>query len=234
MKFISSKKNYLGTVLFIGRKDCFYSKKISKLLKKISKKFFYFESCKIGEKIDKKYLNLNYDYIFCFRSFYVLKKNILKKVYKAAINFHPGLPEYRGIGCINFALYENSKTYGCMAHLINDKIDNGKIIELRKFNIKKKDNLTKVLKKTHKTMFKLAIFVIKEINKNSNYLENQLSKYKNTKWSNKLYKTEDLNNLYKINPNSTKKNFLLQIRATGSSKFKPYIELFDKKFFLDD
>ena len=99
----------LGVVLFMGRSGCFYSKKIKKLLEKNSKKFYYFESNKIFEKIDKKYLKLNYDYIFCFRSFYILKNNILKKVNKAAINFHPGPPEYRGTGCVNYALYENSK-----------------------------------------------------------------------------------------------------------------------------
>ena len=60
---------------------------------------------------------------------------LLKKVNKAAINFHPGPPEYRGTGCVNYALYENSKFYGCTAHLINEKVDNGKIIDVKKFNI---------------------------------------------------------------------------------------------------
>ena len=72
-------------------------------------KFYYFESSRIGEKINKKYLKLNYDYIFCFRSFYILKNNILKKVNYASINFHPGPPEYRGTGCVYYALYKNSK-----------------------------------------------------------------------------------------------------------------------------
>ena len=63
----------LGVVLFMGRSGCFYSEKIRKLLEKSSKKFYYFESNKIGEKIHKKYLKLNYDYIFCFRSFYIFK-----------------------------------------------------------------------------------------------------------------------------------------------------------------
>ena len=107
-----SEINSLGVVLFMGRNDCSYSDRIKKLLKKSSKKFYYFESSRIGEKINKKYLKLNYDYIFCFRSLYILKNDILKKVNNAAINFHPGLPEYRGTGCVNYALYKNSKFYG--------------------------------------------------------------------------------------------------------------------------
>ena len=64
-----SKIDGLGVVLFMGRKGCLYSKKIRKLLKKSSKKFYYFESNKIGEKIHKRYFKLNYDYIFVLEVF---------------------------------------------------------------------------------------------------------------------------------------------------------------------
>ena len=116
----------------------------------------------------------------------ILKNNILKKVKKAAINFHPGPPEYRGTGCVNYALYENSKFYGCTAHLINEKVDNGKIIDVKKFNINKKDSISEVLTKTYKTMYDLAISTIKNIKKNADFIENQILKNKDIKWSNKI------------------------------------------------
>ena len=223
----------LGVVLFMGRSGCFYSKKIKKLLEKNSKKFYYFESNKIFEKIDKKYLKLNYDYIFCFRSFHILKNNILKKVNKAAINFHPGPPEYRGTGCVNYALYENSKFYGCTAHLINEKVDNGKIIDVKKFNINKKNSISEVLAKTYETMFSLAISTIKNIKKNPDFMENQILKNKDMKWSNKIRILKDLNNFYQINKNIKKNDFFKKIRATDTPKFKPYIKLYGKKFILE-
>ena len=223
----------LGVVLFMGRSGCFYSKKIKKLLEKNSKKFYYFESNKIFEKIDKKYLKLNYDYIFCFRSFHILKNNILKKVNKAAINFHPGPPEYRGTGCVNYALYENSKFYGCTAHLINEKVDNGKIIDVKKFNINKKNSISEVLAKTYETMFGLAISTIKNIKKNPDFVENQILKNKDMKWSNKIRILKDLNNFYQINKNIKKNDFFKKIRATDTLKFKPYIKLYGKKFILE-
>ena len=228
-----SKKNNLGVVLLMGRSSCSYSKRIKKLLKKNSKKFYYFEIKKICEKIHKKYLKLNYDYIFCFRSFYILKKNILKKVTKAAINFHPGPPEYRGTGCVNYALYENSKFYGCTVHLINEKTDNGKIIDVKKFNINKKNSISEVLAKTYKTMFDLAIYTIKNIKKNPNFLENQILKNKDTKWSNKITKLKDINNFYQINKNIKKNDFLNKIRATDTPNYKPYIKLYGKNFYLE-
>lgn len=228
-----SKIESLGIVLFMGRKDCSYSAKIRKLLQKNSNKFYYFESTKIGEKIHKKYLKLNYDYIFCFRSFYVLKNNILKKVKKAAINFHPGPPEYRGTGCLNYALYENSKFYGCTVHLINEKIDSGKIIDFKKFDINKKNNLSEVLAKTYKTMSVLAISTIKKIKKNPYFIEKQILKNTDIKWSSKIKKLKDLNHFYQINMDIKKIDFLNKIRATNSPKFKPYIKLYGKKFILE-
>jgi|TARA_B110000211_G_scaffold176293_1_gene199243 methionyl-tRNA formyltransferase len=233
------KSNYrseidnLGVVLLMGRSSCFYSKKIRKLLEKMSKKLYYCESNKIGEKIHKKYLKLNYDYIFCFRSFYILKNNILKKVNKAAINFHPGPPEYRGTGCVNYALYENSKFYGCTCHLINEKVDNGKIIDIKIFNINKKNSISEVLTKTNKIMFGLAISTIKNIKKNSDFIENKILKNKNIKWSNKIKKLKDLKNFYQINKNIKKNDFLNKIRATDYPEFKPYIKLYGKKFILE-
>ncbi len=234
MKLTSrSEIDSLGVVLFMGRRDCFYSKKIRKLLEKNSNKFYYFESNKIGEKIHKKYFKLNYDYIFCFRSFYILRNNIIKKAKKAAINFHPGPPEYRGTGCVNYALYENSKFYGCTAHLINEKVDNGKIIDFKKFNINRKNSISEVLTKTYKTMSSLAISIIKNIKKNPDFVENQILKNKGIKWSNKIKKLKDLNNFYQINKNIKKKDFLNKIRATDTPKFKPYIKLYGKKFTLE-
>ncbi len=228
-----SKIDSLGVVLFIGRSDCIYSKRIRKLLEKCSMKFYYFESNKIGEKIHKKYFKLNYDYIFCFRSFYILKNNILKRVNKAAINFHPGPPEYRGMGCVNYALYNNSKFYGCTAHLINEKLDNGKIIDVKKFKINKRNSISQVLRKTYITMNGMAISVIKNIKKNPNFVENQIFKNKDIKWSNKIKKLKDLNNFYQINKNIKKKDFLNKIRATDTPNFKPYIKLYGKKFILE-
>ena len=230
---ITLKKKTLGVVLFVGRSKCQYSKKIKNLLKKKSKKLYYFESNKIGEKINNEYLKLNYDYIFCFRSFYILKKNILKKVKKAAINFHPGPPEYRATGCVNYAVCENSRFYGCTAHLINEKVDNGKIIDVKKFSINRKDNISKILNKTYKLMSSQAISLINQIKINPNFIENQIEKNKKIKWSNKIKKIKDLDKFYIINKNIKKKDFLNKIRATDTPKFKPYIKLYGKKFILE-
>jgi len=225
-------KNRLGTVLFFGKDNCIYSEKVKKILKQNSKKFYFIKSKKRGENIKKKFLNIKYDYIFCFRSYYILRKNILKNTKKAAINFHPGPPEYRGTGCVNYAIYENSRFYGCTAHIINEKIDNGKIIGVKKFKLNKRANVEEVLNKTYKIMFSLSIFIIKKIIENPENVLKLIKKNIHNKWSNKIYKLKDLDKFYEIHLKIKKKEFDRKIRATYTKNFKPFIYLYKKKFIL--
>jgi methionyl-tRNA formyltransferase len=230
------KRNNLGVVLLFGRKNCLYTNKIKKFLEKNSKTFYFIESEKIGEKIKnlkKKYLKIKYDYIFCFRSFYIINKKLLNNTNVAAINFHAGPPEYRGTGAANYAMYENSKFYGSTAHLINEKIDNGKIINVKKFKLNKEIELEPMLKKTYSVMLKQAFYIIKKLLINSNNLKTLISKNSKYKWSNKIKKLKDLDKFYEIKINYNKKKLDNKIRATYTSKFKPYIIFHKRKFILN-
>ncbi len=182
------------------------------------------------KKIKKKKI----DYIICFRSFVIVKKKLLKMAKIAAINFHPGTPKYRGIGCINFALYNNEKFFGSTAHLMNEKIDNGKIIDVKYFKIKKNNNLAECLDKTHEIMLKQAKALLKIIFSDTERLDILIKNNKIKKWSKILYKRIDLNNLYKINHNINKNKLEVIKRATLYKNFKPYILLHNNKFILND
>jgi len=222
------------SILYFGRKNCSHSKKLKLALKKKSRKFYYIESNDFGEKFDtKKIKNLNFDFIFSFRSRYILKEELINKCKVAPINFHPGPPEYRGPGGINYALYENSKFYGCTAHIINEKIDNGAILNIKKFSLKQSDTVETSLKKTYDLMIKQAFYIINLLSKNSNNLNKLIEKNKNIKWSKKITKLKDLSNFYKINKNISKTELKKKIRATNTKNFKPYVTLHNKKFLLN-
>ena len=81
-------------------------------------------------------------------------------------------------------------------------------------------------------MVKQAVFIIKNVDMNSNFINSQIKKNKNNKWSNKIGTLKDLNNFYIVNKNIKKKDLLKKIRATNTNKFKPYISLYGKKFVL--
>ena len=82
-------------------------------------------------------------------------------------------------------------------------------------------------------MTSLAISTIKNIKKNPDFIENQILKNKNIKWSNKIKTLKDLNDFYQINKNIKKNDFLNKMRATDTPKVKPYIKLYGKKFILE-
>jgi methionyl-tRNA formyltransferase len=220
-----------ANILFFGRENCKYSLRISNFLKKNSKKLIFIKSKKRNEFINlKKINNQKFEFIFCFRSFYILKKKLIDQSKFGAINFHPGTPKYRGIGAVNFAIYQKSKSYGSTAHFINEKIDNGKIIDVCEFKINKSHNIEKILNKTYLLMFKQAIRVFKNILQNKNYY---LSKKKTKfKWSKKLYTSSDLNKLYEINLSKCKLDLTKLLNATYTKKFKPFIKIKNTKYFL--
>ena len=225
----------LGSVLFFGRKNCLHSNKIKRFLKSKSKKFFYLESSFLGEKLNiKKFEQINFNYIFCFRSFYVLKKKLINNCEIAAINFHPGTPKYRGVGCVNFALYNNEKFYGCTSHIINQKIDHGTILDVQKFQISKKDTVESCLNKTYKIMFKQALKIINLLIKQDKNLGKLIKKNRHIKWSKKLTTRKDLEKLYSIDKKASKKQLKKIIRATNTNLFKPHISFHNKRFLLDD
>ena len=224
MKKISKK------ILFMGKYDDKYSKIMINNLKKKFKHVSFFFSKHNKDIPNQKILNWKGDIIICFRSHFILSQKFIKKAKICAINFHPGPPQYRGIGCVNFALENSEKYYGATAHLISKKIDFGKILDCKLFKISKKDTISKVLEKTYKIQIKQLDNLISElIKKNYDYK----SFFKKNSWSSKLYLRKDLEKLYIINKNIKKSKLNIRIRATYINKFKPYILLHGYKFVLE-
>jgi len=229
-----NNKFKVNKILFLGRENCKYSKKLSSFLIKKCKHFTFIDN----KKKFRTTINLKkqiYDYIFCFRSPIIIKNNLIKKTKIALINFHPGPPNYRGIGCVNFAVYNDEIYYGSTAHLIeNEKIDSGKIIDVKKFKIKKKYTIDKILKITHKNMYQQAIKLINKILLNNNFIQVQIKKNSKIKWSGKLYTRKELNKFYEIKKNISEKNFIRKMKSTNTKNFKPYVIIHNKKFYLSE
>jgi methionyl-tRNA formyltransferase len=222
-------------ILCLVRKNDDYSKKLVRYLKKRSKKLVIFNSSKVNEKIKSKIFqvpNNHYDYIFSFRSYFILKKQHLKKAKISSINFHPGPPNYRGFGGINFALYNGEKKWGITIHLMSEKLDGGKIVDYKSFNIGKYDNLDTLLKKTHTVLLFQSKKVIQLLNKDKKNLSKLIKKNKKFKWSKKIYSKKELELFYEINLNDSKEKIYQKINATVTPKFKPFIKYKKKKFYL--
>ena len=224
--------NKNSKILFFLRANCKHSDKMLKELKKYTNKITKLVSSKPNQKIPRKIFRWKGEYIFSFRSYYILPMAIINKARVAAINFHPGTPQYRGIGCTNFAILNSAKFFGSTCHKISKKIDNGKIINVERFPIRKNDNINSVLRKTYNLQvgqFKKLVFNLYKDEKN---LKIMIKKSQKESWSKRKYTRKELNELYKLN-NYFNNNYLQKyLRATVTKKFSPYLEFKGKKYFL--
>jgi methionyl-tRNA formyltransferase len=89
----------------------------------------------------------------------ILKKDVISLPKVAAINLHPGiLPGYRGIWTDFWKLYRDEKVSGVTIHHINEKIDEGEILDLHKFPIDKDETKFSLsLKAAHHGVKRLLI-----------------------------------------------------------------------------
>ena len=167
----------------------------------------------------------------CFRSKIIIN---IKKINKECIpiNFHPGPPKYRGIGCVNFALLNNEKKYGATAHIMSNIIDYGQILDVKKFRISDNLNLEAVLDKTYKIQLKQFKKLINKLLDNNFNLKNIIKKNKNIKWSKKLFLKKDLLKLYNLSNNINKYKTKNLIRATLTKEYKPYFKIQNMLFKL--
>ena len=163
-------------ILLIHKKNCLYSKNLIQFLKK---KFYLKTTCVANIKsLNKITKDLKFDFIILFRSHLILTKQFIVKN-KNIINFHPSTPNYRGVGGINFAIYNKEKYFGSTAHFVNAKIDFGKIIHVKRFKLKLRSDLNNAYIQTLKGMLKQAKYIFNNIEK----INLLIKKAKNEKWS---------------------------------------------------
>ena len=223
-------------VVFLGRSDDTYSKKIISYLKKI--KNFQLTAILTSDNIAKSSLKKLYkrkvDFIFSFRSKFILSRKIIDKTKYFCINFHSGPPEFRGIGCVNNAIIEKSNFYGLTVHLMDQHINHGPIIDVKRFSISANEGIEKILEKTYKKQLTQFKFIVQNILKSPDTIKKFILKSKNEKWSKKLSTKKKLNELYLLNKNISKEKFFLNLKATLTKIHKPYILIHKKKFILED
>ncbi len=199
------------------------SKQLVNFLKKKKIDFNYIDSSK--KKIQ---ITNTYDYLISFLNPVYINRNIRKKIKINSFNFHPGPPEYPGFGCYNFALLDKVNFYGTTVHIIDDKFDNGKIIDIKKFKISyKKINLDKLIKMTHNNIFKQAKNFLKKI------LNHQLKIKNNLKWKRRAFTKKEFEIAREIKLNESKKSVLKKIKAFSYKNYESvYIKHKGMKFEL--
>ena len=100
--------------------------------------------------------------LICLAGFMrILSSNFIKRFSGTILNVHPSLlPKYKGLNTHERAIKNKEKFSGCTIHLVNSKLDSGKIILQEKVKIAKLDTPKKLAKKVLKlehTLYPKAI-----------------------------------------------------------------------------
>jgi len=167
------------------------------------------------------------DYIISYLSRWVVPEFLLRRARKAAINFHPASPEYPGIGCTNFALYEGASKYGVTCHHMAAKVDTGDIIAVRRFPMHPDDNVESLLHKTYEIQIALFMDIANLI---AGGKELPIS---NEKWSRPPFTRAQFNELFRITAEMSRDEMARRVRAVSHLEFQPYIEMHGYRFVYD-
>ena len=118
-------------------------------LYKIKKKVYNYDKKKVSEKKILKDLKSNDIKLICLAGFMkILSKDFIRRFKGKILNIHPSLlPKYKGLNTHHRAIQNKEKYSGCTVHLVNSKLDSGKIILQKKVKLSKKETPSSLQKK---------------------------------------------------------------------------------------
>jgi methionyl-tRNA formyltransferase len=212
-------------ILFLGKeKDEHCSKAVNFINKNCTDVTVYLGGW--GDPLPEGVGLWNGDYIISYLSRWVVPEWLINKAKIAAINFHPASPDYPGIGCNNFALYEESAEYGVTCHHMDIAVDTGKIIAVKRFPIFPNDDTDSLLLRAYGFQLSLFYEIIGGIFKGESLPSTTES------WTRKPFSRKEFNALSEINPAMPLEEIERRIRATSYGDFQPRIRIADYVFEL--
>ena len=148
IKFSLKKRSPIEIILIISNNTKAEGLKFSKLYK-IKKKVYNYDKKKISEKRILKDLKSNEIKLICLAGFMkILSKDFIRNFKGKILNIHPSLlPKYKGLNTHHRAIQNKEKYSGCTVHLVNSKLDSGKIILQKKVRLSKKETPSSLQKK---------------------------------------------------------------------------------------
>ena len=161
INYSKTKKSLIEIVLVISNNelakglDLASKYKINNLtINAKNKKKFEFSTLRILKK--------NKVDILCLAGFMrILSPTFIKTFSKPILNIHPSLlPKYKGLNTHYKAIKNKDKFSGASVHIVNEKLDSGKVILQKKIKIIKKDtpkSLEKKILKIEHQIYKKAI-----------------------------------------------------------------------------
>ncbi|KZY42583.1 hypothetical protein A3732_16005 [Oleiphilus sp. HI0050] len=177
-----------------------------------------------GDKLPDSLNDWQGDLIISYLSRWVVPEWLIHRANIAAINFHPAPPNYPGIGCNNFALYNNESEYGVTCHHMEKIVDTGRIISVKVFPLLPNDTIASLLPRIYDHQLILFYDVLTYALRNGEFQTSD------RKWERAPYTRNEFDELFEIKLDMTEEEINKRVRAVSYEGFQPYIKLHGKTF----
>ncbi len=197
----------MPSILFIGKKnDACCERAVEFVRAHFEDRQFILGSR--GDPFPEGYGWQNYDYIISYLSPWIIPDWLLQRATKAALNFHPGPPDYPGIGCTNFAIYDEALSFGVTCHHMAAAVDTGNIVDVRRFPIYETDTVYSLTQRSYGHMLSMFYAVMGRI------LCGLILPESVYQWTCKPYTRAELDELCRIEPGMPEDEIKRRIQAT--------------------
>lgn len=202
----SNKQKHLR-ILFIGKADDFFSRQAGDFI------LAHYPAANVifsnrQEPFPEELLKWNGDLIISYLSQWIIPKILLQNASTAAINFHPGPPEYPGIGCTNFAIYNGAGEFGITCHHMEPKVDTGNIIGVKRFTVYETDTVYSITQRCYSDILDMFYDIV------SRLMNGEKIPSSNEVWQRKPYLRRELDDLCRLTPDMDKEEIERRIKAT--------------------
>lgn len=214
-------------ILFIGKADDPYSKHAGDYVS-----LHFPETLTIygkrGEDFPQVAKDWRGDIIVSYLSQWIIPQEVLDRAKLMAINFHPGPPEYPGIGCTNFAVYDGVKEYGVTCHHMLAKVDTGKIISVKRFPVYESDTVYSITQRCYAMILDQFFEVFDYI------IQGNPVPVSPEHWTRRPFLRKELNKLCRITPDMDINEINRRIKATNFVKHWAFMQVGNNIFKLID
>ena len=148
IQFSKKKNSPISIELIISDNPKAKGLKFGKIFK-ISKKVINYKNKIIAEKKIISEIKNKKIKLICLAGFMkILSKNFIEIFKGKILNIHPSLlPKYKGLDTHQRAISNKEKYSGCSVHVVNSRLDSGKIILQKKVKIRKNETTKSLAKK---------------------------------------------------------------------------------------
>ncbi|CAN5282932.1 hypothetical protein BH09BAC2_BH09BAC2_02820 [soil metagenome] len=168
------------------------------------------------------------DLLISYLAQWIIPEGVLSNAKMAALNFHPGSPEYPGIGCTNFAIYNEADEFGITCHQMLSKVDSGKIVAVKKFPVFEEDTVYSITQRCYVLILDLFYEIMYTLMKGESLPDCDET------WLRKPYIRKQLDELCRLTPDMNQVEMARRIKATNYLKPWAYMQIDDKIFKLSD